>query len=113
LAQNEILKFPDEVPLELENHTESIAINGSLTTLEDEYTQTTIWRRIISIKEKPIYITTVIEKLADERMEIMYNFLKDHFQGRIYRKSRDIEEFMEDIMEYFKRNQTRRYNHEW
>jgi hypothetical protein len=39
------LKFPpDEIP-ELENHKESLMINGSITIIEDEYEQTTIWKR--------------------------------------------------------------------
>jgi hypothetical protein len=73
------LKFPeDEIP-ELEAYNESVTINGSLTILEDEYEQTTIWRRIVPTK-KPIYVTTRIEKVANEGMEIMYDFIKKHFQ---------------------------------
>jgi hypothetical protein len=59
--------------------------------LEDEYTQTTIWRRTVPTKENPIYIATKIEKLADEDMVIMYEFMKECFQGQIYRKPRDVE----------------------
>jgi hypothetical protein len=80
------------------------------SVLEDEYLQTTIWRKIVPSKEKPIYITTKIEKLANEEMVIMYEFMKEHFQGRIYRKPRDLEEFMGNIMIYFEKGQTRRYN---
>jgi hypothetical protein len=62
------LKFPeDEVP-ELENHRESITINGSLTIFEDEFEQKTIWRRKIPTKKYPIYIATRIEKTANECM---------------------------------------------
>jgi plasmid maintenance system killer protein len=43
----------------------------------------------------------------------MYECLKKQFQGRIYRKPRDIEEFMDDILIYFKRGQTRRYDQDW
>jgi hypothetical protein len=47
------LKFPlDEIP-ELENHKESITINGSITIIEDEYEQTTIWRRQVPTKKTP------------------------------------------------------------
>jgi hypothetical protein len=34
-------------------------------------------------------------------MEIMIDFIKKHFHGRIYRKPRDIDEFVEDIGYYF------------
>jgi hypothetical protein len=47
------------------------------------------------------YITTRIEKTATEDMEIMCDFIKKHFQGRFYRKSRNVEEFIEDVSEYF------------
>jgi hypothetical protein len=101
------LKFQEEEPPELECHTESITIEGSLTIIEDEYEQITPRKRIIPTSEDP-YITTKIEKIANEEMDLMYECLKKQFQGRIYRKPRDIEEFMDDMLIYFKRNQTRR-----
>jgi hypothetical protein len=108
-----ILQFPKDEQLELENYSESVTFNGSLTNLEDEVEQTTIWRKMIPTKEKSIYITTKIEKLANEEMVIMYNFMDEHFQGRLYRKPRDIEEFAEDLMIYFEKGQTRRYDQNW
>jgi predicted Fe-S protein YdhL (DUF1289 family) len=87
------LRFEEKNPVELENYTESITVNGELTILEDEYIQKTIWRKRIPTQEKPVLVTTVIEKLANEEMKIMYDFLKKHLQGRIYRKPVDIEYF--------------------
>jgi hypothetical protein len=107
------IRFPkDELP-DLEAYSESITLQGSLTILEDDYEQTTIWRRKISTQSKPIYIKTRIEKLADVNMVVMYDFIRKHCQGRFYRKPRDMEEFMADIMEYFTRGQIRRYNQDW
>jgi hypothetical protein len=40
-------------------------------------------------------------KIANEDMEIMKDFIKKYFQGRIYRNPRDIDEFIEDISYYF------------
>jgi hypothetical protein len=68
---------------------------------------------MIPSQEKPVIIRTVVEKIVNEEMEIMYNFLKENMQGRIYRKPKDIEEFYEDIMYYFKNQQTRRYDQKW
>jgi hypothetical protein len=62
------LRFPNDEISVLENYMESIIINGSLTILEDEYEQKTIWRRKISTKKHPICITTSIEKTANEDM---------------------------------------------
>jgi acetyl-CoA carboxylase beta subunit len=45
-------------------------------------------------------------------MEIMHDFSKKHFQGRFYRKPRDIEEFNEDVMEYMLNVQTKKYTQE-
>jgi hypothetical protein len=55
-------EYPKDDIQDLENHKESITINGSLTILEDEFEQKTIWRRKIPTKEHLIYITTRIEK---------------------------------------------------
>jgi hypothetical protein len=46
-------------------------------------------------------------------MEIMYDFIKKHFQGRFYRKSRDVNEFIEDIAEYMLNGQTKKCIQEW
>jgi hypothetical protein len=48
------LKLPEDKLLELETYSESVTLNESLTILEDEYEQTTIWRRILPTKENPI-----------------------------------------------------------
>jgi hypothetical protein len=94
-------KFPpDEMP-ELENYKESLTINGSTTIIEEEYEQTMIGRRQIPTKRNPIYVVTKGEKIAHDNMEIMMNFIRKHFQGRIYRKPMDIDEFIEDIYYYF------------
>jgi hypothetical protein len=45
------LRFPEKESLELDNQLESVTLNGSLTILEDENEQTTIWRRSIPTKE--------------------------------------------------------------
>jgi hypothetical protein len=39
------LQFPPNEIAELENHKKSLTINGSITIIEEEYEQTTIWRR--------------------------------------------------------------------
>jgi hypothetical protein len=46
-------------------------------------------------------------------MDIMYDFIKKHFQGRFYRNPRNIEEFVEDIGYYFLNEQTRKYTQAW
>jgi hypothetical protein len=75
------IKFSKDEPPDLEAYSESVTLQGSLTILENDYEQTTIWRRKLPTQEKPIYITTRIEKLADENMVIMHDFTKKHFQG--------------------------------
>jgi hypothetical protein len=46
-------------------------------------------------------------------MEIMCDFIKKHFQGRFYRKPRDVNEFIEDIAESMLNGQTKKYTQEW
>jgi hypothetical protein len=41
------------------------------------------------------------------------DFIKKQFQRRIYRKSRDIDEFIEDVGYYFLHGQTKRYRQAW
>jgi hypothetical protein len=72
------LESLNEIP-DMENHKESITINGSLTILDNEYEQNTIWMRTIPTKKQSIYVTTRVEKLANEDIEIMYDFIKKHF----------------------------------
>jgi hypothetical protein len=107
------IKFEGKDPIEIENYAESITIEKDMTILEDEYIQKTIWKQKIPTQEKPVTITSVIEKLANEGMRIMYDFLKKHFLGRIYRKPMNLEEFFEDMLYYFKEQQTRRYVQDW
>jgi hypothetical protein len=59
-----------------------------------------------------MHLTTRIKKLANEDMEIIYVFIKKHFQGRFYRKPRDIDEFIEDVAEYMLNGQTKKYTQE-
>jgi hypothetical protein len=68
------LRFEEENPIELESYTESITVNGDLTIIKNEYTQETVWKKMIQTQEKPVIVTTVIEKLANEQIVIMYNF---------------------------------------
>jgi hypothetical protein len=58
-------------------------------------------------KKKPIYAISRVEKVAKEDMEIMMGFLKKHIQGRIFRKLRNVNEFIEDIGYYFLQGQTK------
>jgi hypothetical protein len=58
-------------------------------------------------------VGTKVEKVAHEDMEIIMDFIKKQFQGRIYRKSRNIDEFIEDIDYYFLHGQTKRYIQAW
>jgi hypothetical protein len=85
------LRFSEDEITELENHKESIRINGSLTILEDDYEQKTIWRRKLPTKRKPVYIVTKIEKIANKEMKIINDFIKKYFQGRFCRKPRNID----------------------
>jgi hypothetical protein len=39
-------------------------------------------------------------KIANDGMELMFKFLKKIFNGRIWRKSSDAEEFQEDRFNY-------------
>jgi hypothetical protein len=107
------IRYEEREPKELDKYTESISVKGDEIVLEDEYVQRTIWKRKIPTQEKPITMTTVVEKFANEEMKIMYDFLKKHFQGRIDRKPRDIDEFCEDVLYYFTKRQTRRYDQDW
>jgi CBS-domain-containing membrane protein len=43
----------------------------------------------------------------------MYDFIKKHFQGRFYRKARNVEEFIEDVSEYFLNGQAKKYAQTW
>jgi hypothetical protein len=53
-----VLQFPPDEIFELENYKESFTINESITIIEDEYEQTTIWRRQVPTKKPPIYVVT-------------------------------------------------------
>jgi hypothetical protein len=76
----------------LENYSESTTIENDRTIIEDEYLVRTTWKRKIPTQEKPVIVNTVVEKIANEGMDQMYNFLKRNMQGRIYRKPRDLNE---------------------
>jgi hypothetical protein len=95
------LIFPSIKTPSFDNHKESLTINENTVTKEDEYEQVTIWKRKIPTKKKPIYVINRVEKIANEDMEIMMDFLKKHVQGRIDRKPRDVDELIEDIGYYF------------
>jgi hypothetical protein len=91
----------------------SIDIEEGKTIEEDEYEVRTTWSRMIPTQEKPIVMRTVTEKIANEEMKLMYSFIKENVQGRIYRKPKNVEEFYEDILFYLENRQARRYNQEW
>jgi hypothetical protein len=98
---------------ELENYKESTTIEKDMIIDEDEYSIRTAWKKRVPTQEKPIIVSAKVEKIANEGMNFMYNFLKENIQGRIYRKPKDIEEFFEDICHYFRKGQTRRYDQDW
>jgi hypothetical protein len=58
-------------------------------------------------------VVTKVEKITNEDMEIMMDFIKKHFQERIYRKPKNIDEFIEDICYYFLHDQTKKYTQAW
>jgi hypothetical protein len=46
-------------------------------------------------------------------MKITKDFIKKHFQGRIYRKPRDMDEFIEYLSYYSLHGQPKKYTQAW
>jgi hypothetical protein len=57
-----------------------------------------------------VELKTKEEKIAIAGMELMFKFLKKNFNGRISRKSRDVEESQEDIFNYLLEGKAKTYS---
>jgi hypothetical protein len=94
----------------LEANEESLKWKEGIIKWEDDYKKETISNKVLPSTAKSVQLKTREVKIANDGMELMFKFLKKIFNGRIWKKSRDAEEFQENRFNYLLERKAKAYS---
>jgi hypothetical protein len=78
----------------------SITIGDEVVEIDNDHYKEVIISKVWTNNGKHVKLKAKYEKLYNDDIELMYNFIKEKFNGRIWMKSINIFELQEDVANY-------------